>query len=38
MYDILCRSSGGAKLLSAVNVQDIGARATATLNKVRYKV
>lgn len=29
------RSNGGAKLLSAMNVQEIGSRATATLNKIQ---
>ena len=35
MYNFsLFRSNGGAKLLSTMNVQEIGSRATATLNKV----
>ena len=29
------RAGSGAKLLSAVTVQEIGSRATATLNKVK---
>ena len=33
--NIFFRAGSGAKLLSAVTVQEIGSRATATLNKVK---